>query len=149
MPRGRPSIQRTKEEAKIARRAQVRRNVQTYRRRKHSSSRSGESQTPPKELCRFVLEQWGQQNSPRLQHVRDLDAPLEQQYDLTKHDRGRRLVSHSGKSKIPSKVNKHSTMFKNLADIPPESLLKYLASSSHQTLLPFSYRRIRVQMPPS
>ena len=119
MPRGHPSIQGTKENAKIARRAQVRCNVQAYRRRKHSSSRSGESQTPPKEHCRFVLEQWGQQYSLRLL-VRDLDVPLEQQYDLTKHDRGRRLVSHSGKSQIPSKVNKHSTIFRNLANIPPK-----------------------------
>ena len=64
MPRGRPPFQRTKEDAKMARKAQVRRNVQAYRQRKHSNGRSEDSHPPPKESFTFVLEQWGQSDPP-------------------------------------------------------------------------------------
>lgn len=88
MPRGRPPIQRSEEEAKIARRAQVRRNVQAYRLRKHPNGVSGESQVSPKEPFSFVFEEWSQDDFTRPLDT-SLNAPPEQQYNLTRHDGGR------------------------------------------------------------
>lgn len=122
MPRGRPPIQRTNEEAKLARRAQVRRNVQAYRQRKHSSGRSDESPIASKKPYTFVLEQRGRHKPSHLLDT-DLDPPPEQQYDLMKNDRGRRLVGCSGKVKASSKIDQDSTMFrsfKSLVELPPE-----------------------------
>ncbi|CAF9942166.1 hypothetical protein IMSHALPRED_003394 [Imshaugia aleurites] len=119
MPRGRPPIQRTKEEANIARRAQVRRNVQAYRRRKHCGSGSEAPQTPPKKPFTFVFEQWGEQDSPPLLRT-ELDAPLEHQCDITKRDRGRRLLHHSDGITASCKMNRATTMLKCSAEIPPE-----------------------------
>ena len=122
MPLGRPPIQRTKEEAKIARRAQVRRNVQAYRQRKHSSSRSERCQTPSKQPLTFLFEQWGQGDSSRLLDT-DPDSPHQQQYDLMKHNHGRRIVGHSGDFKASSNRDQELTIsgaFNDYVDIPPE-----------------------------
>ncbi len=122
MPLGRPPIQRTKEEAKIARRAQVRRNVQAYRQRKHSSGRSEGCRTPSKQSLTFVFEQWGHGDSSRLLDT-DPDPPPEQQYDLMKHDHGRRLVGLSGDLKASSNKDQESSRlrcFNDYVDIPPE-----------------------------
>lgn len=64
MRRGRPPIQRTKDEAKVARRAQVCHNVRAYRQRKHASSRSEEAQTQLQKPLEFVFEHV-HQDSPR------------------------------------------------------------------------------------
>lgn len=109
MPRGRPPIQRSEEEAKIALRAQVRRNVQAYRLRKHSNGISGESQISPKEPFSVVDT--------------TLNTPPEQQCNFTRHDGGRRLVDHSCKINASSEINQNSAMFRKLnllAEIPPE-----------------------------
>ena len=122
MPRGRPPIQRSEEEAKIARRAQVRRNVQAYRLRKHSNGISGESQVLPKEPFSFVFEEWGQDDFTRPLDT-NLNTPPEQQYNFTRHDGGRRLVDHSCKINASSEINQNSPMFRKLnllAEIPPE-----------------------------
>lgn len=119
MPRGRPSLQRTKEEAKIARRAQVRRNVQAYRQRKHSGDRSEDSHPPP---LTFIFEQLGQPDSPVLLDT-DLDALPGQLCDLVKDDLGPQFVGHSGKVEAHSEVTQDSTMFGGLdflVEIPPE-----------------------------
>ena len=126
MPRGRPPLQRTKEDAKIARKAQVRRNVQAYRQRKHSNGSSEDSHPPPKEPFTFVLEQWGQSDPPvRLDaHLDTLPAlPLKQHCDYAEDGHGGRFVHHSAKSDAHSKVTQDSTMFggfKYLVEIPPE-----------------------------
>lgn len=73
MPRGRPPIPRTKDEAKVARRAQVCRNVRAYRQRKHFSSRSEEAQAQLQEPFEFVFEEGGHNDSPRRLDI-DLDA---------------------------------------------------------------------------
>lgn len=104
MPRGRPPIQRSKDEAKTIRRDQVRRNVQAYRIRKHFSSPSEEVQAPPKDSVTFILEPGGQHDSPRLMSA-GLDATPEQQCDLKKRGHGRRLVIHSGEEGAPAKIN--------------------------------------------
>lgn len=122
MPRGRPPIQRTKEEAKIARRAQVRRNVQAHRLRKHSSGRTEKSEITSKEPFKFVFEQWVQHDSPRLLNT-DVDALPEQQEDLVKVDRDPQTVDPFGKIKPSSEMNQSSRMygsFQCLVEIPPE-----------------------------
>ena len=122
MPRGRPPIQRTKEEAKIARRAQVRRNVQAYRQRKNFGARSGNAHLPPQEPFTFVREQWGESASTSPLD-KDLDDPPEQHCDLVERDQARHLLGPFGK------VRKHPTTshdpvtiqsFEYLFDIPPE-----------------------------
>lgn len=95
MPRGRPSLQRTKEEARIARRAQVRRNVDAFRQRKRSGDRPEYSHPSP---FTFILEQWGQPVSPVLLDT-DLDTLPGQLCDLVEDDLGPQAVGHLGKVK--------------------------------------------------
>lgn len=126
MPRGRPPLQRTKEDAKMARKVQVRRNVQAYRQRKHANGRSEDSHPPPKEPFTFVLEQWGQSDPP-VRLDTDLDTlpalPLEQHCDFVEGGHGRRFVHHIAKFDAHSKVTQDSTMFggfEYLVELPPE-----------------------------
>ncbi|KAL6720026.1 hypothetical protein ACLMJK_001947 [Lecanora helva] len=61
MPRGRPPIPRTKEEALSARREQVRKNVQAFRKRKQNQDKPRASQSRTKEDgYKFVIEDLGQ-----------------------------------------------------------------------------------------
>lgn len=63
MPRGRPPIRRTKEEALTARRDQIRKNVQAFRQRKQSQRGPEESRSGAEEKnLTFVLEDLGQFN---------------------------------------------------------------------------------------
>ena len=122
MPRGRPPIQRTKEEARVARRAQVRRNVQAYRQRKNYGARSGNPHLPPPEPFTFVQEHSGESASTKPLN-KDLDDPPEQHCDFVDHDQARHLLGPF------DKVKKHPTSsrdpvtiesFEYLFDLPPE-----------------------------
>ncbi|KAM0805873.1 hypothetical protein BDR22DRAFT_884286 [Usnea florida] len=120
MPRGRPPIERTQEEARVARRAQVRRNVQAYRQRKDSSATSENPHLPPQEPFTFVQEQWGESTS-RIPLDKDLDD--QKHCDFIEHDQTRHLLGPFGKvRKNPTTSRDPVTIesFKYLFDIPPE-----------------------------
>ena len=69
MPRGRPPIPRTKEEALTARREQVRKNVQAFRKRKQTQNSSSGNRSETKEdAYTFVLEDLGQLDSGDQSH---------------------------------------------------------------------------------
>ena len=113
---------RTKDEAQVARRAQVCRNVRAYRQRKHSSSRSEEARTQLQEPFEFVFEQGSHNDSPRRLDI-DLDASLEEQHGPMKYSRGRRPADHCDRIKVSPKMNQDSTNAESLKfgfELPPE-----------------------------
>ena len=120
MPRGRPPIERTQEEARIARRAQVRRNVQAYRQRKDSGAASGNPHLSPQEPFTFVQEKWGESTS-----TNPLDKVLDdqQQCDFIENDETRHLLDPFGKVRKHPTTNRDPVTigsFEYLFDIPPE-----------------------------
>ena len=122
MPRGRPPIQRSKEEARVARRAQVRRNVQAYRQRKNSGARGGNPHLPPQEPFIFVWEQWAKSSSTSPLD-KDLDDPPDRHCDFVKHTQARHSPAPSRKvKKNPTTSRDPVTMvsFEYLFGLPPE-----------------------------
>ena len=141
MPRGRPPIPRTKEEALIARREQVRKNVQAFRKRKQSQNSSNAVRTRTKDdAYTFVLEDLGQLESGDHGHrVSSENATVDSNIPQINKDRARAISSQETFREPSVLALRHGTTsgLSFVASVPasvdggPASLQQYSSNFTH------------------